>query len=85
MAATVRFDEKLKAAVDINVRGPQEIIELCKCMPNLKAAVHVSTAYSQCPNKYIEERFYPAPLDSKKLMLLTDALSERMLDKITPT
>lgn len=84
MAATVRFDEKLKTAVAINVQGPREIIELCKRMQNLKAAVHVSTAYAQCAYKYIEERFYPAPLDFDKLVTLTDSLPERLLDNITP-
>lgn len=84
MAATVRFDEKLKTAVAINVLGPKEMVELCKSMPNLKAAVHVSTAYAQCAYKYIEERFYPAPLDFEKLVMLSEALPERLLDNITP-
>lgn len=84
VAATVRFDEKLKTATAINVQGPKEIVELCKKMTNLKAAVHVSTAYAQCAYRYIEERFYPAPLDYEKLMLLTDVLPENLLDKVTP-
>lgn len=84
VAATVRFDEKLKTAVAINVQGPREIVELCKRMTNLKAAVHVSTAYAQCAYRYIEERFYPAPLDYEKLMMLTEALPENLLDNITP-
>lgn len=84
VAATVRFDEKLKTAVAINIQGPKEMVELCKKMPNLKAAVHVSTAYAQCAYRFIEERFYPAPLDYEKLVLLTEALPENLLDNITP-
>lgn len=84
VAATVRFDEKLKQAVAINVRGPQEIITLCRQMTNLKSAVHVSTAFSQCPNRIIEERFYSPPIDSKKLLVLTDAIQDRLLENITP-
>lgn len=37
-AATVRFDEKLKMAVAINVHGTQEIIKLAKEIVNLKVS-----------------------------------------------
>lgn len=36
VAATVRFDEKIKLAVAINVQAPKEIINLSKEMNNLK-------------------------------------------------
>lgn len=35
-AATVRFDEKLKLAVAINVQAPKDIMELGREMPKLK-------------------------------------------------
>lgn len=35
VAATVRFDEKLKLAIGINVNGTKEIIKLCKEMQHL--------------------------------------------------
>ncbi len=35
-AATVRFDEKLKLAVSINVCGTQEVLELCTHMTKLE-------------------------------------------------
>lgn len=84
IAATVRFDEKLKLAMAINVKGPREIVGLCREMPNLKAAIHVSTAYSNCHLSLIEERFYPSPIDSKKLIMLTDTINEKLLEKVTP-
>lgn len=84
MAATVRFDEKLKMAVAINVRGPQEILKLAREMPHLKSLIHVSTAYSNVPNSVIEERLYPVPVDSKKLILLAETLGDNILDNITP-
>lgn len=37
-AATVRFDEKLKMAIAINVHGIQEIIKLAKEIVNLKVS-----------------------------------------------
>lgn len=36
VAATVRFDEKLKLAVPINVRSTRDILTLCKEITNLK-------------------------------------------------
>ena len=44
-AATVRFDEPLKTAVEINVRGTREMFKLARGCTKLKAFVHVSTAY----------------------------------------
>lgn len=35
-AATIKFDESLKLAVDINVHGTKDVIELGKEMTNLK-------------------------------------------------
>jgi fatty acyl-CoA reductase len=39
IAATVRFDEKLKTAVHINVRGTKQLLELARLMPNLKVGL----------------------------------------------
>lgn len=38
VAATVRFDEKMKLAVPINVRSPKEMIDLCKEISYLKVS-----------------------------------------------
>lgn len=38
-AATVRFDEKLRQAVNINVRGLQLMLQLAKEMKNLKVKI----------------------------------------------
>lgn len=39
-AATVKFDEKLKLSVTINMLGTQRLVELCKRMTHLKALVN---------------------------------------------
>lgn len=44
-AATVKFDEKLKLSVTINMLGTQRLVELCKRMTHLEALV------SQTPSK----------------------------------
>jgi alcohol-forming fatty acyl-CoA reductase len=44
-AADVRFDESLKEAVKINVRGTREIMLLSQKMLNLDVFVYISTAF----------------------------------------
>lgn len=41
VAATVRFDEKLKLAVPINVRSTRDMLNLCKEITNLKVRLDV--------------------------------------------
>ena len=36
LAATIRFNEKLKVAAQINIKGTAEIIEICKILDTLK-------------------------------------------------
>lgn len=84
MAATVRFDEKLKTAVAINIRATEEIMLLAQKMRKLKSLMHVSTAYSNCHLKTIEEKIYPPPLDYKKVIALAENMPEKILDTITP-
>ena len=84
VAATVRFDEKMKLAVPINVRSPRDTIDLCKELTCLKSFVHVSTAYANCPYDYIEERVYDPPMEANKLITLVDCLDEKLIDEITP-
>lgn len=39
VAATVRFDEKLKIALGINVNGTKEVVQLCKEVKNLNVSM----------------------------------------------
>ncbi|XP_014601322.1 PREDICTED: putative fatty acyl-CoA reductase CG5065 [Polistes canadensis] len=84
VAATVRFNEKIKSATYTNVRGVKDMISLSKQMPNLKSFTHVSSVYSQCIHNMIEERFYDPPMDDSKLINLVDNMNEKLLDDITP-
>ncbi|EFN84876.1 Fatty acyl-CoA reductase 1 [Harpegnathos saltator] len=84
VAATVRFDEKLKLAMAINVRSAKDILYLCKEMTNLKSFVHVSTAYANCPQRVIEEKFYDPPIDSDKLIAVMECMEDKLVEDITP-
>lgn len=84
MAATVRFDEKLKVAMQINVKAARDILLLCSEMKHLKSVLHISTAYTQCPLRQIDEKFYSPPSDSKNLILLTECMPDKLLESMTP-
>ncbi|KAK4878118.1 hypothetical protein RN001_010624 [Aquatica leii] len=83
VAATVRFDEKLQKATYINVRATQDLLALSRQMQKLKSFVHVSTAFSFCPQPVIDERFYKVPLCASDLLTIVDNATEEHLDKIT--
>ncbi|XP_034827517.1 fatty acyl-CoA reductase wat-like [Maniola hyperantus] len=83
-AATVRFDEAIKTAVEINVRGTRDMLHLARTCTKLRAYVHISTAYSNCPLKEIDEKFYDAPLAGDKLIDLVENMDEKTLNCITP-
>ncbi|XP_060852908.1 fatty acyl-CoA reductase wat-like [Rhopalosiphum padi] len=66
-AATVKFNETLQIATEINIQGTNSILDFATMMKNLKGFVHVSTAFSHCPRNVIKEEFYPAPITAKEL------------------
>ncbi|KAJ8933768.1 hypothetical protein NQ314_013802 [Rhamnusium bicolor] len=84
-AATVRFDEKLRTATNINVRGVRDVLRLCRQMKKLRAVLHVSTAFSNCDKKTIDETFYEPPISGEKLITLVDCLDDEKLDAFTQT
>ncbi|XP_031622375.1 fatty acyl-CoA reductase wat-like [Contarinia nasturtii] len=84
-AATVRFDEKLRLALNINVHGTRELLELCTHMEHLQVVMHVSTAYSNCHLRFIEEKFYNYPFHFDDLSRMIEKMDDKALDKITPT
>lgn len=57
-AATVRFDEPLKVAVNLNTQGTSRMVDLCRSMQNLVSFIHVSTAYSNADLDHIKEKIY---------------------------
>ncbi|KAJ0182885.1 hypothetical protein K1T71_000861 [Dendrolimus kikuchii] len=83
-AATVRFDEPLKTAVEINVRGTREMCQLARACGKLKALVHISTAYSNCTIQKIDEKFYESSLPGDKLIDLVETMNEKVINNITP-
>lgn len=38
-AATVKFDEELKAAIGMNVKGPMQLLNICRQMKQLEVSI----------------------------------------------
>ncbi|XP_077994546.1 fatty acyl-CoA reductase 1-like isoform X2 [Glandiceps talaboti] len=84
VAATIKFDEKMKLSYKMNVKALQEMVKLCKDMKKLEAFVHTSTAYCNCDRQYIEEKIYPPPMDHRKLDDAIEWMDDEMLRLLTP-
>ncbi|XP_035228871.1 putative fatty acyl-CoA reductase CG5065 isoform X2 [Stegodyphus dumicola] len=83
-AATVRFDEPLKKSVNLNLLGTQRVLHLCKKMAQLAALVHVSTAYSYCNRKDIDEIIYPEKIPAQKVIEITEWMDDELLETLLP-
>lgn len=53
-------------------------------MKELKALVHISTAYANCHHLTIEEKFYEPLLSGVNSIKLSECLDEKTLDALTP-
>lgn len=47
--------------------------------------MHVSTAYSNCHIRFIEEKFYTYPFHVDDLNRLIEKLDDKSLEEVTPT
>lgn len=84
-AASVRFDDPIRLAVEMNVRGTEKILKLCRRLKKLVSAVHVSTAYANCDRTQILESIYPPPTNYQKWTGLIDWMDDASLEKLTPS
>ncbi|CAO1331806.1 unnamed protein product [Diamesa hyperborea] len=75
-AADVKFDRSLKKAVEVNVRGTRDLLRMLEKAEKIEAIVYVSTVYSNCVNATIEEKFYPPPTDSDKMIEFVENMDE---------
>lgn len=83
-AATVKFVEPLKLAVENNVVSVENLIDLASKLQKLEALVHVSTAYSNCDRKQVDELFYEAPIEPEKLIDMAQWMKPEILEEISP-
>lgn len=81
-AATVKFDEKLKKAIELNVRGAYEMAMLGLECKKLEEYQHLSTTYCHVNVKTLEEKRYEPPADPYKCMKLVEILTEEQVDAL---
>lgn len=84
-AATVKFDEQLSVAMQINVAGTQFLIELSKQMKQLISFVYVSTAYSNCNRLKIKEKIYEPPITKERVQQYLNTLHDKSLETVEPS
>lgn len=75
-AATTRFDETLKSAINLNLRGTFEMIRLAVECLNIKLFCHISTAYCHLHESNLLEKSYPPSVNPHGLMSSVDRLTE---------
>ncbi|KAE8743217.1 hypothetical protein FOCC_FOCC011197 [Frankliniella occidentalis] len=84
VAATVRFNEHLRMAFQINVQGTRAVLDLCREIPGLAALVHMSTAYCNCIRKDATgEVVYPAPTTADALQSELDRRDDKQVEEDT--
>ncbi|XP_043084152.1 fatty acyl-CoA reductase 1 isoform X2 [Puntigrus tetrazona] len=83
-AATIRFNEPLKDAMQLNVLATQKMVNLAHRMKLLEVFIHVSTAYAHCDRELIEEVVYPPPVDYRKLIDTLEWMDDKLVSLMTP-
>ncbi|XP_022053034.1 fatty acyl-CoA reductase 1 isoform X2 [Acanthochromis polyacanthus] len=83
-AATIRFNEPLKDAMQLNVLATQKMLSLARKMKQLEVFIHVSTAYANCDRELIEEVIYQPPVDYRKLIDTLDWMDDDLVSALTP-
>ncbi|CAH1642239.1 unnamed protein product [Spodoptera littoralis] len=84
VAASVRFDDTLKYAAQMNLRGTMQVMELAKEVRDLTAVVHVSTSYSNTNRDPIEEVLYPPLADWRETLAVCESADEHTMKVLTP-
>lgn len=84
VAATVKFNEKIKTAVEVNVLVVKRMMEMCLNMRSLISFIHVSTAYAHTTREFIEETVYPATFEPEKLIEVVSYLDTNMAESLAP-
>ncbi|XP_011297731.1 putative fatty acyl-CoA reductase CG5065 [Fopius arisanus] len=83
-AANVKFDVPLKDAIRMNTAGVRNLIAVCKQMHNLQSLIYISTAYTHCGEKILEDRPYPSPMLPEQVISLVESLDDDLLEVMTP-
>ncbi|XP_063220391.1 putative fatty acyl-CoA reductase CG8306 [Bacillus rossius redtenbacheri] len=81
LAASLDFGESLKNNMNTNLLGTRRVLQLCKGMSNLKAVVHVSSAYVNSNLREASEMVYPAPDDVGNIVEAIEGRTNEELER----
>lgn len=56
-AATIKFNEELKDAIEMNVKGPMQLLNICRQMKHLEVLYQVNTISNQGYNAFTDAGF----------------------------
>ncbi|XP_071876915.1 fatty acyl-CoA reductase 1-like [Bombus fervidus] len=79
-AATVRFNEPLHVAVNVNTSGTARVVELWNELKHPVSFVHVSTAYSNANLQEIEEKVYTTSLSPSEVIDMCDKFDKTSIN-----
>lgn len=82
-AATVKFNEPLKTAVDNNLVSVEHLLQVINKLSKLDALVHVSTAYSNCDLNEVSEKLYDPPIEPQKLIDMSKWMDSQLFEGIS--
>lgn len=80
-AADVRFDNTLKELSLVNLRGSRELLNLAGECKHLDMFAYISTAFSHCARKFIEEKFYDVPIEPEEMIKMAEYFEEGKADE----
>ncbi|KAJ9586191.1 hypothetical protein L9F63_020165, partial [Diploptera punctata] len=84
MAASLRLEAGMKAAITNNTLSTKNILDLSSEMKQLKVFVYVSTAFSHCEYDVLEEKVYPAPHNPLDIIHAMEWMDDDSIEMITP-
>ncbi|XP_043603773.1 putative fatty acyl-CoA reductase CG5065 [Bombus pyrosoma] len=82
VATTVRFDEPLHVAVNVNTKDTARVIELWNDLRHRISFVHVDTAYSNANLHEIGEKVYTTSLKPSEVIDMCDKLDKTSINEI---
>ncbi|XP_050439097.1 putative fatty acyl-CoA reductase CG5065 [Adelges cooleyi] len=82
-AASVRFDEPIRDATIMNVRGTREVVQLAKDIKNLAVLLHVSTAYCNCNRIKVDEKVYESPMNWRDAIAIAENMDPTLSSILT--
>ena len=83
VGANIFFNESLKEATMTNVFGTREMLRLSERFKNLQIFIYLSTAFSNCPRKIVEEKFYVPPINPETMIKIVEDLDDKSMNTFT--